>query len=121
MDDHAEPPLSDTAAGEPERIRARADVATSVAAVKEFFAEHGAVVDVRGLSETEEDLLRRTVVRYAIALRVLAESPESVMRNVKGLMQDGSTPELMGARRRLVNEAVTWAMKAYFNAAQREN
>jgi hypothetical protein len=121
MDEHADLPSGDKPATDAERLRARAEVTASVAAVKEFLGERGTLVDVRGLSEMDEDLLRRAIVRYAIALRMLQESPESVMLNVKRLVQEGSTPELIGARRRLVNEAVTWAMKAYFNAAERQN
>jgi hypothetical protein len=121
MDDRAELPSRGKPGTDAERIRARADVAASVAAVKEFLRERGTLVDVRGLSEMDEELIRRAIVGYAIALRALQESPESVMLSVKRLVLDGSTPELMGPRRRLVNEAVTWAMKAYFNATQREN
>jgi hypothetical protein len=121
MNDRPEQSSGDNNALEAERIRARADAAASVAAVKEFLGQRGNLVDVRGLSGVELDLVRRAIVRYAIALRVLQESSESVMLKVRRLMQDGATPELMGARRLLVNEAVTWAMKAYFNATQREN
>ena len=104
------------AAIEAQRGRARVDAAEAIAQVKAFLDERGTLVDVRGLSEAELDALRKPVVRYAVALRVLQDSAESVILKVRRLMEDGARPELGGARRELVNEAVTWAIKAYFNA-----
>jgi hypothetical protein len=120
MDDRAEPAPGEKH-GEADRIRARADAAASAAAVKEFLGERGTLLDIQGPSEVESALIERAIIKYAVALRALQESPEAVILKVKRLIQDGMTPELAGARRRLVNEAVTWAMKAYYNSGQRQN
>ena len=121
MDDRAKPAPGDTDVGEAERIRARADATASAAAVKEFIGQRGTLLDIQGPSDSELEVLERHIIKYAIALRALQESPESVMLKVKRLVQDEATPELAGARRRLVNEAVTWAMKAYYNSGQRQS
>ena len=106
---------------EAQRARARADADAAAAAVKEFLGERGTLVDTRGLSELEYDLIKRAVMAYGTAHRILQESPDSVILKVRRLMEDGVTSELAGARRQLVNEAVTWAIKAYYDADQRGN
>jgi hypothetical protein len=121
MDDRARPAAGDNDAGEADRIRARADAAASATTLKEFLGERGSLLDIQGPSDVELELIERAITKYAIALRALQESPESVILKVKRLIQDGATPEMAGARRRLVNEAVTWAMKAYYNSGQWQN
>jgi hypothetical protein len=61
------------------------------------------------------------IVEYGAALRVLQEAPDGVMQKVRRLVEDGTTPELSGARRQLVNQAVTWAIKAYYNEGERRH